>query len=321
MYELKKVSLLRFDSFYLAHPAVLEKEAKTVQAQLEALGLEVLNPFAKEREEFKVSPNWKPMDWWTTPHPPDEAMHIVERDLEWIRKSDALFAFVPEPQSFGTMMEIFYAAKVLEKPVFIYTSNEYRHHPWLTYFGQVFTDMSFMLDVLSIRKTFEEQRFRIAIGGKMGTGKSSLADFLVKCFQFTRYSFAAKLKEVAKDLFDMDKKNREFLQYLGTDVLRKVKESVWTDYLMKQIEFENPFRTVVDDMRFVNEAEALRRHGFLIVKLYTQDEFRGKRNVVGLDKNTHPSETEIDEIVPDVTLDTGCSLELCYKKVIECLSM
>jgi len=65
------------------------------------------------------------------------------------------------------MMEIFYAAKLLEKPVFIYTSKKFRFHPWLMYFGQVFTDANFMLEVLKLRQQWEGQAFRIAIGGKM----------------------------------------------------------------------------------------------------------------------------------------------------------
>lgn len=316
MNRLRKVGLLRFDTQYLAHPAKFEKEAKHIQKMLELIGVTVINPFQFERKELNVQADWKPEDWWKQPHPPDEAAHIVERDLELIRESDALFAFVPEPEGFGTMMEIFYAAKVLEKPVFIYTSKAYHYHPWLTYYGQVFTDFNFMMYTLKLRNKLEGRKFRIALGGKMGVGKSTMADFLVKVFQFKRYSFAAKLKEIAKDLFAMDKKNREFLQYLGTDVLRKVKDSVWIDYVMRQVEFEKPERAVIDDMRFLNEAEAAKQHGFTTVKLEAET---GSRNVAGLSADKHQSEVEAGELQCDYTINTDCTIDEMYMKIMDVL--
>lgn len=314
MNRLRKVGIYRFDTQYLAHPAEFEKEGAALQELLEKYGLKIINPFVEERKIFNVPEGWKPADWWRTAHPPSEAGHIVERDLELIGKADALFAFVPEPKGFGTMMEIFYAAKVLEKPVFIYTTNQYRWHPWLTYYGQVFTNLDFMIVCLQRRMGFEGKKFRIALGGKMGTGKSTISDFLVKVFQFKQYSFAAKLKEIARDLFGMSKKNREFLQYLGTDVLRKIKEDVWVDYVMRQIETEKPDRAVIDDVRFINEVEACKQHGFRTVKLEAET---AHRNVVGLDKGKHKSEIEAEKLQCDFTINTDCSIEAMYLKTME----
>jgi len=312
--KLRKVSLYRFDTQYLAHPAEYEKEGKCVQELLETFGITVINPFAVERKELEMSDDWKPADWWLACHPPDEAAHIVERDLELIRESDALFAFIPEPKGFGTMMEIFYCGKVLEKPVFIYTSKAYRWHPWLTYYGQAFTDLNFMIYTLKLRNELEGKKFRIALGGQMGAGKTTCAEFLVKVFQFKRYSFAAKLKEIARDLFAMDKKNRAFLQYLGTDVLRRVKDTVWIDYLMRQIEFEKPDRAVIDDLRFINEAEAVKQHEFRTVKLECENIH--SRNVVGLNRGQHKSEVEAGKLQGDFAVNTDCSVDKMYKKIM-----
>lgn len=215
------------------------------------------------------------------------------------------------------MMEIFYAAKLLEKPVFIYTSQKFRFHPWLMYFGQVFTDRSFMLDVLKRREEWKKVPFQFTIGGKMGTGKSSLADFLVKCFQFRKYSFAAKLKELAADLFDMQVKDRQLLQILGTKV-REINKDVWCDYVLQQIIRENPLRAVIDDMRYLNEADLLLKNNFTLIKLYTPDSIIGKRNVVGYtpEMRQHSSEIEIDAIDPHYTIDTSGTLEQAYQAVV-----
>lgn len=321
MEKLERLSLLRFDTQYLAHPAEFEKEAKVIQKQIEALGINILNPFGKERKIAERDPDWTPMQWWESPHSPQEAQHVVERDLKWIRESDALFAFVPKPKGFGTIMEIFYAAKLLEKPVFIYTSNKFRFHPWLMYYGQVFTDLSLALDVLRLRKELEGFAFRIAIGGKMGTGKSSISDFLAKCFQFTQYSFAAKLKEIASDLFDMEVKDRVLLQMLGSEI-RNMKVDAWANFVMKRINAEAPLRVVIDDMRYLNEADILKENGFVLIKLYTPAFLVKKRHIAGFNQqtNAHPSEVEIDAIDIDYAIDTSGTLEQAYRKVMEVLA-
>ena len=313
MEKLENLSLLRFSSTYLAHPASFIEEAKTLQARLEALGINVINPFERQKDD--------PHEWWATPHSPQDAKRVVERDLKWIRKSDALFAFIPEPQGFGTMMELFYAAKLLEKPVFIYTTKKYRFHPWLMYYGQVFTDLNLALDVLRLRKQLEGYAFRIAIGGKMGTGKSSISDFLAKCFQFKQYSFAAKLKEIASDLFDMEVKDRVLLQMLGSEI-RNMKRDAWANFIIKRINAEAPLRAVIDDMRYLNEADILKEHNFVLMKLYTPAFLVKKRHIRGFNQQTsaHPSEVEIDAIDIDYAIDTSGTLEQAYRKVMDVLA-
>ena len=269
----------------------------------------MINPFARQEDD--------PQKWWASPHSPEDAKRVVERDLAWIKESDAVFAYVPEAKVCGTAMEIFAAAKLMEKPVFIYTTPQYRFHPWLMYFGQVFTDMEFMFEVLELRQNLKNYSFRIAITGRMGTGKSSVADFLVKSFGFRRYSFAAKLKEIASDLFGMSTKDRVLLQTLGTKI-REMEQDSWANFVIRQIEVDAPLRAVIDDMRYVNEAKILKENRFVLVRLYGD---RKGRKIAGLSAETerHPSEMETDQIYADCSLDTSGSLESCYQKVLEYL--
>ena len=57
---------------------------------------------------------------------------IVQKDLELIRKSDLLVAWLPFP-SVGTSMEILYA-KSNGIPVYIITS-ELKSHPWIRFYA------------------------------------------------------------------------------------------------------------------------------------------------------------------------------------------
>ena len=60
---------------------------------------------------------------------------------------------------------------------------------------------------------------------------------------------------------------REFLQYFGTNICRSIKENVWSERCIKDIENENPLLAVIDDCRFVNEVDAVQGAGGKIIKL------------------------------------------------------
>tara|TARA_R110002020_G_scaffold216442_3_gene424119 strand:- start:694 stop:1539 length:846 start_codon:yes stop_codon:yes gene_type:complete len=115
-----------------------------------------------------------------------------------------------------------------------------------------------------------------------------------------RYSFASPLKLIAVEMFGLTKdqcygtdtqkntltnikwgdmpdlpkgysKNkkmtaREFLQYFGTDVCRKIKDDIWSDRCIRDIREESPLVAVIDDCRFVNEADAVQRAGGKVIK-------------------------------------------------------
>jgi hypothetical protein len=146
---------------------------------------------------------------------------------------------------------------------------------------------------------------RIGFLGKAGNGKTTAADYLCHKYNFKKYSFSQKLKEICKDIwpeqFENGNKPRELLQYVGTDMFRKYDDDVWVRYLVRKIKNENPVNAVCDDCRFCNEADALRKNGFTIVKVVN---LSGENKAIGLNPNTaqHISEKEIERIEPDYTI-------------------
>ena len=112
------------------------------------------------------------------------------------------------------------------------------------------------------------------------------------------YAIARKLKDLSIDLFGLDKelvfgsdedKNkktslrwqdmptatkkkgkmsiREVLQYLGTDLFRKMSNNIWVDSCISQIQRESPELALVCDVRFENEVRALQKAGGYVVGL------------------------------------------------------
>lgn len=162
----------------------------------------------------------------------------------------------------------------------------------------------------------------IAISGKLASGKTTAAQALVDELGFTLVRFAAPLKwaaaEIADWLFDTfrgrrdvmvlgdiverlkDKttpEGRAWLQFLGTDVMRKVYPNIWVRAFLSKVEREGLQKVVVDDVRFRNEAEVLQRAGFLMLRIEAPENVRKARLPQGYPESAflHPSETDLDD--------------------------
>lgn len=74
---------------------------------------------------------------------------------------------------------------------------------------------------------------------------------------------------------------REFLQYLGSDVFRKIYSKVWLDTLFRRIKKDNPRLALIGDVRFDNEIEGCISEEAFVLGL-TKDKFKSA--------DTHASE-------------------------------
>ena len=158
----------------------------------------------------------------------------------------------------------------------------------------------------------------IGLVGFKQVGKSTAAKYLEKNYGFTRHNFKDALVQELKDNFPdlltqiviagrdlgfkamnwnelLEEKPplmRALLQNYGTDVRRKDNPHYWTGQWGQAL---FPIRdTVADDVRFLNEAEAIQREGGIIIRLVRSDILTG---------GTHVSETEQLEIVADHTIE------------------
>ena len=152
------------------------------------------------------------------------------------------------------------------------------------------------------------KRYRIALSGKAGSGKTTLAKRLVEDFGFARLSFAGALKEELTSLlglglpeFEADKRKwRPLLQVWGS-ARRDVSEGYWVRKLLVRLPVNRGSPVVIDDLRYENEAQALKREGFYLVRLDcpSLDSIRYLRGQgMGIEEadviRMHPSETDLD---------------------------
>lgn len=177
---------------------------------------------------------------------------------------------------------------------------------------------------------------RIAFTGKLASGKTTAAKFLVDERDFVRMALADELKAIGAEIATwmhqsrvlshedrmrlLDKKTtlgRRWLQFLGTECLRSRLPDIWIQILLHKIRSSAMSKIVVDDARFLNEAQTLRQAGFLVVKVQTPEadrlarieelypQYRGRLEEL----SAHPSETEVDLVEPDVLIVNRGSLE------------
>lgn len=138
----------------------------------------------------------------------------------------------------------------------------------------------------------------IGVCGLIGSGKDTIADYLVNIHQFRRDSFAASLKDAVAAVFGWDRdmlegrsrSSREWreqvdswwaarlnmphltprwvLQYWGTEVLRRgFHEDIWVASLENKLRRSSD-DVVISDCRFPNEVAALRRSGGYVIRVH-----------------------------------------------------
>lgn len=128
----------------------------------------------------------------------------------------------------------------------------------------------------------------IGITGRAGSGKDTVANFIVAARGGYRYSFAdpirAMLAQIGVNMADpywvQNKENiipalgvspRRLMQTLGTEWGRElINDSLWLILAQQRLLANGP-GMVIADVRFENEAAWVRKHGGLIIHLTRED--------------------------------------------------
>lgn len=143
---------------------------------------------------------------------------------------------------------------------------------------------------------------RLALAGKMGAGKSSVADLLVRRHGYVRLAFADELRAMLQPAYGKIEKasiystfngiitGRELLQQSGA-ALRSVDEAILLRAIARRIgELTPKMPIVIDDVRLPVEAEFVRDLGFTVVRLECDAETRKRR--AGATWSERPDVTE-----------------------------
>lgn len=195
---------------------------------------------------------------------------------------------------------------------------------------------------------------KIALCGRLRSGKTSAAIHLHARHGFETASFGGALRLYAEQLFAYSdvyksepitkpdpfggtmtigqRKPRRLLQDFG-QAMRKLDENIWINHVEERIKdiereaflLDRPARIVIDDLRQPDEFEWAKANGFVIVRINAPDELRIDRaKAAGDDFSeedlTHETEQYIDGFAVDFEIDNNGSEAELERAVDEILS-
>ena len=123
---------------------------------------------------------------------------------------------------------------------------------------------------------------RIAIAGKICSGKSFLAKLIVNNSKYNAniYSFGNSVKRHASEIFGMNYKDRKLLQLFG-EKMKEIDENIWIKKTFNKINCDlhvkKQLGIIIDDLRFENEADYLLSKNFTIIKLNIDNKLQKER--------------------------------------------
>ncbi len=170
----------------------------------------------------------------------------------------------------------------------------------------------------------------IALTGHMRSGKSTVAEYLEKKYDFKKFALAAPIKELIRSL-DLPLERR-VLQHVG-NCMRQIDEDVWLRAIWKKLEpFIKEGRSIViEDIRLLREAEFFKKKGFTIIKVVASSETRKKRAEERLKKqiswktwnewHDDPTEKEVDHIEAQHELINETNPETLHDQIDKLLTL
>lgn len=167
---------------------------------------------------------------------------------------------------------------------------------------------------------------KIALCGKMRSGKDSVAEHLEAKYDFKNFKLSSGITEIINQYFPETRrtgKPREFYQLIG-QTFRELDQDVWIKKTQRDIyrymsRYDAKSNILISDLRQQNEYEYLKKNGYIIVKVEADDDLRMNRilesnDVFNKDEFYHETEMSVDTIEADYVIkNNGTLIELYHK--------
>jgi hypothetical protein len=161
-------------------------------------------------------------------------------------------------------------------------------------------------------------QIKIAFGYKMGVGKDEACSYLTNKYGGEKISFATPIYDIQRyaqlRCGFSNEKDRQFLQYIGTEWARKKDPDVWIRLAINDSPKEG--NVFLSDLRFQNEFHSLKKEGWFCVKI--------DRSLVDIEERKgtgtifHESETSLDSLKEsdwDYIIQNNETIENFYKSL------
>ena len=188
----------------------------------------------------------------------------------------------------------------------------------------------------------------ILLVGKMGSGKGVLSDMICNQYNYNRHSMADWLKKTIQKHYNLTelRKNdliklgsgkeitvREAFQLFGTEAIRNFDSNWHLDEVINSIEYNIdmscmidhlPYKFIIDDIRFLNEADVLsKKYNCIKIRIETDEPLRMSRlkdrdgTSPTKGQMSHTSETELDSLPTNYIITNNGTVEELETKLKE----
>ena len=173
----------------------------------------------------------------------------------------------------------------------------------------------------------------IGLLGKMGSGKTTVANILINNHSFTEYAFAKPIKDIGlifgfsqEQLYGTQAQKLEihpywgisgrlFMQKIGDIFRNNLKETIpemkiqYTPFLeIFKLNFKENCNYVISDVRFKDEAEFIKSLGGILIKIE-------RNNLSQTEHSSHISETEMESIIFDNKIENNLTIEKLEEEI------
>lgn len=165
---------------------------------------------------------------------------------------------------------------------------------------------------------------KIALTGRIRSGKDTVAEYLRESYGFYRFAFGDGIRDICTKAFPHlleQGKPRALYQGVG-QALREFDQDVWVKYLDRVIEEDcwPEDNVVVTDLRQPNEYRYLREKGFFIVRVSSSFKTRFIRaylqgDTFSVQDFNHETEAHVDRFEVDYTLFNDRTVDDLYPEI------
>lgn len=167
---------------------------------------------------------------------------------------------------------------------------------------------------------------RIALVGKMRSGKDTVGKYFMNYHGFKRFAFAEGITNILNEHFpEIMAQGKPRGMYLGIgQQFREYEPNVWINYTDRQIKEylkENPSGDIViTDTRQLNEYKYLKDNGFIVIKVEAKVDTRIKRmqelgDTFSTKDLEHDTEKQAEAMPFDYLIHNDGTVEELFEKV------
>lgn len=144
----------------------------------------------------------------------------------------------------------------------------------------------------------------------------------VQAYQNLAVDLYQEFLPIGKDMKFKDPNYRSMMQKIGTEKMRSVRSDVWIQCMIRTIASQPETDIAIDDTRFLDEYNALKQIGFVMVRLEIEPLVQKERMLKlygSYDQAAlqHVSEVELDQTQFDICIDANVSKQEMFDAIVK----